>query len=112
MAKVVRLSDYRRSNRRVSFSRHELRQLLDVYTRRVMSGEWRDYAIDHQAGMAVFSIFRHSADGPLFRVAKVAGRGERQDEYLVVSGPQRLKSGATIAEVLSVFDRRKLELVT
>ena len=112
MAKVVRLSDYRRSNRRVTFNRQELRQLLDVYTRRVMSGEWRDYAIDHQAGMAVFSIFRHTADGPLFRVAKVAGPGERPDEYLVVSGPRRLKSGSTIDEVLSIFDRRKLELVT
>lgn len=105
MAKLLRLADYRRAGRRVSFNQQELRELLNVYSRRVVTGEWRDYAIDHQVGMAVFSIFRHSCDAPLFRVAKVAGRGGG-DEYMVVSGRERLKSGRTIAEVLSVFDRR------
>ena len=111
MAKVLRLADYRRANRRVSFSQQELRELLNVYSRRVVTGEWRDYAIDHLAGMAVFSIFRHTCDAPLFRVAKVAGRGGG-DEYMVVSGLERLKSGRTIREVLSVFDGKRLELVT
>lgn len=110
MAKVLRLADYRRSDRRVYFNQQELRELLDVYSRRVVTGEWRDYAIDHQVGMAVFSIFRHSCDAPLFRVAKLAGRGGG-DEYMIVSGRERLKSGSSIAEVLTLFDRKALELV-
>lgn len=111
MAKLFRLTDYRRNNRRVSFSQQELRQLLNVYSRRVVTGEWRDYAIDHQPGMAVFSIFRHTRDAPLFKVAKVAGRGDRNDEYVVVSGVQKLVSGTSIGEVLRVFERKALELV-
>ncbi len=111
MAKVLRLSDYRRARRRVTFDQQELRELLSVYSRRVVTGEWRDYAIDHMAGMAVFSIFRHSCEAPLFRIAKLAGRGSG-DEYIVVSGLERLKSGHSIGEVLSVFDRKRLEAVT
>lgn len=111
MAKVLRLADYRRSSRRVSFSQPELRELLNVYSRRVVTGEWRDYAIDHLTGMAVFSIFRHTSDAPLFRVAKLAGRAGG-DEYMVVSGMERLKSGRSIGEVLSVFESKRLELVT
>ena len=111
MAKLFRLTDYRRKGRRVSFSQQELRQLLDVYSRRVVTGEWRDYAIDHQAGMAVFSIFRHTRDAPLFKVAKVAGRDEKHVEFVVVSGVQKLVSGTSIGEVLEVFDRKTLELV-
>lgn len=111
MAKVLRLADYRRAKRRVSFDQQELRELLNVYSRRVVSGEWRDYAIDNLAGMAVFSIFRHSCDAPLFRVAKLAGRAGG-DEYVVVSGMERLKSGRSIREVLSVFEPKRLELVT
>ena len=111
MAQLLRLADYRRVKRRVSFSQQELRELLNVYSRRVVTGEWRDYAIDHLTGMAVFSIFRHSCDAPLFRVAKVAGRSGG-DEDVVVSGMERLKSGRSIREVLSVFEAKRLELVT
>ncbi len=34
----------RRAN--ISFNRQELSQILNVYGRKVASGEWRDYAID------------------------------------------------------------------
>ena len=43
MTKPIRLSDYRkRGKSRVTFDKYELRQLLNVYSRRVASGEWRD----------------------------------------------------------------------
>ena len=88
---------------RTFFSRQEMRLLLDVYSRRVASGEWRDYAMDQFGNCAVFSIFRHSYDAPLFSVTKrVDGR---RCDYLVSSGPQRLKQASSLAEALSVFDR-------
>ncbi|MFN4089376.1 MAG: DUF2794 domain-containing protein [Alphaproteobacteria bacterium] len=112
MAKVLRLSDIARSRRPVYFNQQELRDLLDVYSRRVMTGEWRDYAIDHNPGMAVFSIFRNTRDVPIFRLAKLAGRGDAPNEYVLVSGYQKLKSASTIREALSVLAKpRRLELV-
>ena len=72
---------------------------------RVASGEWRDYAIDFRPGMAIFSIFRHTAEQPLFAIAKVprgpAGRG-----YVVYNGPRKLAHGDTLEDVLRVFDRK------
>ncbi len=103
MATVFRLADYRTGGRPVYFNRAELRELLNVYSRRVSDGEWRDYAIDHKTGMAVFSIFRHAAEAPLFSVAKVAHRGEA--EYLVATGRRLLKRSHCIVEALSVFER-------
>lgn len=100
----VRLSDYRKSKNRVFFDRYELRRLLEVYSRRVMSGEWRDYAIDQRGGTAVFSVFRHSFDSPLFAIAKRSD-GKRC-AYQVFSGPRKLKQSATIEDALSVFDRQ------
>ena len=104
MAKLVRLSDHRRSKaRRVSFDRQELRQLLDVYSRRVASGEWKDYAIDMRHGAAIFSIFRHTFDRPVFAVAKRANG--RKCDYLLFSGLEQIKRGQSIGEVLSTFDK-------
>jgi hypothetical protein len=75
---------------------------------RVASGEWRDYAIDFRPGMAVFSIFRHTAEQPLFAIAKVAGTNA--GGYMVYNGPRKLAQSDTLEDVLSVFDR-KLKLL-
>ena len=52
-----------RSSRRgdISFDRRELTQILNVYGRKVASGEWRDYAIDTLREKAVFSVFRRAS---------------------------------------------------
>ena len=111
MSKVVQLENFRRAKRRVSFDKRELRESMEVYSRRVASGEWRDYAIDHEAGMAVFSIFRSAHEFPLYRVAKIAGRSPaEQTEWVVVSHGKRLKRSTSLPDVLSVFDKT-LEVV-
>jgi len=38
----------------VSFDRNELREIFDLYGRKVAGGEWRDYAIDFSPQKAVF----------------------------------------------------------
>ncbi len=105
-ASLVRFGDQRRHRQRATFNRAELSQLLAVYSQRVAQGEWRDYAIDHMEGVAVFSIFRHTHETPLFSVAKYPGRGNRQTDYAVFAGRQRLKRATSLAEVLGVFERK------
>ena len=109
MAKLYRLASTRRQAGSTFFDRHELNQLLSLYSRRVASGEWRDYAIDQKGGSAVFSVFRHSQDAPVFRIAKRAAGGTPESaahgEYLVLSGRETLKQAASMREALSVFGR-------
>lgn len=103
MSHVVRLSDVQRQRRgRVAFSRAELSQLLNIYSRRVARGEWRDYAIDHGVAMAAFSIFRHSYERPVYVVAKLVG--PRGAHFAVFDHQNNsINRGETLAEVLSVF---------
>lgn len=105
MSEMPRLSDYRkRGNQRVFFNRRELRKLLDLYSRRVATGEWRDYALDQYGPMAVFSIFRHSFDQPLYSIAKrAAGQG---CEFVVFCGRRQLNHGKTVDEALAVLERQ------
>lgn len=111
MTQLLRLSDYRRSNRRVYFNRSELSQLLALYSSRVSTGEWRDYAIDHSVGAAIFSIFRHTHDRPLFSIVKFGGVGGRPADYALFTGRRRLKRAGSLADILPMFDR-KLKIIT
>ena len=105
MATVFRLSDLRRRVRPVFFSRAELNQLLSLYSRQVMRGEWRDYAIDQHDGTALFSVFRHSQEGALYTVVKTAASAGRQGDFALMSGRCRLASGA-LADVLRGLKRQ------
>jgi len=101
MNTVLRLADFRRKQRRIFFSRSELHQLLSIYSRQVARGEWRDYAIDQHEGAAVFSVFRHTHESPLFTIVKAAPGTGRQGDYAVLQGRSRLASGAALGEVLA-----------
>ena len=104
MSTLYRLADQKARRRIVSFDQRELSRLLNLDSLRVASGEWRDYAIDFRPGMAVFSIFRHTAEQPLFAIAKVPGTA--QGGYMVYNGPRKLAHGDSLEDVLCVFDRK------
>ena len=105
MSKLYRINDFRQDHRRKAFfDRNELNQLLSLYSRRVASGEWRDYAIDQANGRATFSVFRHTHDTPLFSIAKQ--RTRKGWEFRVLSGPERLSSAHTLTKALRIFERQ------
>jgi hypothetical protein len=109
-ATVLALGDYRTKRRTVYFTRFELNQLLGLYSRHVARGVWRDYAIDHRDGMALFSVFRHTHEAPAYRIVKTASPA-RPAEFAVQSGRQRLRVSASLADVLDFF-RTRLTLVS
>ena len=90
----------------IAFDRRELQQILDLYGRKVAAGEWRDYAIDHLREKAVFSIFRRTAEVPLYRIEKDPKLARRQGLYSVIAATGLiLKRGHDLAHVLRVLDR-------
>jgi hypothetical protein len=94
----------------VTFDRSELNRILGVYGRMVAAGEWRDYALDFLEDAAVFSIFRHAAEMPLFRIEKQPKLRAKQGQYSVVAaGGMILKRGHDLAQVLTIFDKKLLK---
>src|SRR5579863_8569688 len=69
----------------ISFDRQELRDIFDLYGRMVAAGEWRDYAMDFTSQKAVFSIYRRSAEFPLYRIEKNPKTARKQGAYSVVT---------------------------
>jgi hypothetical protein len=100
MSNVFRLNELRRQ-KRVFFTRGELNQLLSLYSRQVMRGEWRDYAIDQRDGAVLFSMFRRSQELPLFTVMKTPPGTSRQGDYALLSGGQKIATGGTLADVMA-----------
>lgn len=90
----------------IAFNRNELTQILNVYGRKVASGEWRDYAIDMLREKAVFSVFRRASETPLYRIEKAPKLARRQGAYSVIAATGLiLKRGSDLGRVLRALDR-------
>ena len=109
-ATVSSLRDYRAKRRPQFFTRAELNQLLGLYSRNVSRGVWRDYAIDHRDGQALFSIFRHTHESAAYTIVKSLSPAASAAEFIVLSGRQHLRAARSLAEALDYF-RSKLALV-
>ena len=95
----------------VSFDRMELREILNLYGRKVAEGEWRDYAMDFLPHKAVFSVFRRTSEFPLYRIEKDPKLARKQGAYCVVAATGLiLRRGPDLARVIAVLDR-KVKLV-
>ena len=96
----------------VTFDRIELGIILGLYGRMVAAGEWRDYGISHLKEVAVFAVFRKTAETPLYRIEKRPRLRNRQGLYSVVGmDGQVLKRGHDLKAVLRVLERKLIRLV-
>lgn len=92
---------------RVMFHRTELSVILGLYGRMVAAGLWRDYGISILRDAAVFSVFRHTAENPVYRIEKRPRLAQKQGQYAVIGmDGQILKRGNDLTTVLRVLDRK------
>lgn len=97
---------------RVHFHRTELSVILSLYGRMVAAGEWRDYGISALKDTAVFSVFRRTAEHPLYRIEKRPKLRLKQGQYVVLSmDGQILKRGNDLRQVLRVLERKLIRAV-
>jgi len=92
---------------RVSFNRRDIDTLMQFYSARVGTGEWRDYAMDMLHDRAVFSVFRRASEVPVYTVEKTPKLARKQGEWALINANGLiLKRGHDLKQVLKVLDKK------
>jgi len=92
---------------RVSFQRRDIDTLMQFYSARVGTGEWRDYAMDMLKDRAVFSVFKRASEVPIYTVEKQPKLARKQGEWSVINASGLvLKRGHDLKQVLKVLDKK------
>ena len=85
---------------------------MSLYGRMVAAGKWRDYGISPLKDVAIFSIFRRTAEHPIYRIEKRPKMLMKQGVYAVIGMDGRiLKRGNDLKAVLRVLERKMIKLV-
>jgi len=109
---TVQMPSQFQAPQQTAFHRQELNVILGLYGRMVAAGEWRDYGLSHLRDVAVFSVFRRTAENPLYRIEKRPKLRLRQGQYAVIGmDGQILKRGNDLRQVLRVLERKLIRAV-
>lgn len=96
----------------VAFHRTELSLILGVYGQMVAAGEWRDYGMSFLRDVAIFSVFRRTAEHPIYRIEKRPKLRGKQGMYSVIAmDGQILKRGHDLKTVLRVLERKLIRAI-
>ena len=102
---VSRVSSPKKLRRQLYFSRTELSHILATYSARVASGDWRDYALDHMDGVALFSIFRHTHETPLFVIEKKQRHPKEKPQFILRDRSRILCRSNNVSDVTGHFSK-------
>ena len=95
------------NNHNLYFSKNELTKILNVYSKGVSKGNWKDYALDSKIDNAIFSIYRHTQDKPMFQIIKNSQKGFRnKPSFYIKKGEEIISKNKSLFTILSSFEKK------
>ena len=91
----------------IFFSKLELTSILNLYSKQVSKGHWRDYALDSKIDNAIFSIYRHTQDKPMYQIIKNSQKGFRnKPSFYIKKGEEFMSKSNSLFTILSNFEKK------
>ena len=91
----------------IFFSKLELTSILCLYSKQVSRGFWKDYALDSQNGTAIFSIFRHTHDKPIYQIIKKRLKGLKNiNEFYILKDSELISKSTDLLTILNKFEKK------
>ena len=95
---------------KVFFSKSELQIILQIYSKQVSSGIFRDYSIDHSKQKAIFSFFRSTFDKPLFQIEKKNNvKSKLLFDFSITYKHKIIETSVSLSQILKKLEK-KLEI--
>ena len=89
--------------KKVYFSKIELASILNIYSRNVSRGVWKDYALDHNNSSAIFSVFRSSFECAVLEIHKK--KVSNGFEYSIIKNKKIMYTSKDLSKVLSQTEK-------
>ena len=92
----------------VRFKKEELNLIMEVYSRKISTGEWKDYSISFQKNYAVFSIHKSVKFTPFYQIKK---NSLRKKVYTLLHNNSIVLCSNTLNVIVNHLRKPSLKLV-
>ena len=107
ISNVLKLSRNKNHTKIIFFSKLELTSILSLYSKQVSRGFWKDYAMDSQNETAIFSIFRHTHDKPIYQIIKKRLKGLKNiNEFYILKDIEIISKSSDLLTILNKFEKK------
>ena len=65
------------------FVKKELRIILNLYAKKVSSGDWKDYGLTISVKQVGFSVFKNTAENAMYKICKNFKPNNKNFKYLI-----------------------------
>ena len=94
----------------IFFSKKELSSILNLYSKQVSKGFWKDYALDNHVEDAIFSAYKHSHDKPIYQIIKKSRKGIRNKPHFYIKKNEVIISKSNDLNILLSKFEKKLSI--
>ena len=93
--------------KKVFFSKSELTSILNLYSKQVSKGLWKDYALDNHSETAIFSVFKHTHDKPIYQIMKKRFKGlKNKCEFCILKDAALISKSSDLLNILNKLEKK------
>ena len=94
------------------FIKRELQTILNLYARKVSSGDWKDYGLSINKRGITFDIYQRASEKPVYRISKNLNPKNRTEKFYVLDKNGRIvKKSENLDKLINRIEWTKLKLV-
>tara|TARA_B100000886_G_C20398618_1_gene481573 strand:+ start:624 stop:929 length:306 start_codon:yes stop_codon:yes gene_type:complete len=91
----------------VRFKKAEINEIMDLYSKKISIGEWKDYSISFKDDQAIFSIHKSHKLGPIFQIKK----NKNKNFFVLNKQNNTIKTSGSLKNLLQYLKKPSLKLV-
>ncbi len=103
---MTNLSHIKKFKKPYYFSRKELSVILSIYSSKVATGDWRDYALDNSSETASFSIYKHAHETPVLIIEKRRLRTGSKPVFLLHNKFKIISKSDSLEKVINYLNNQ------
>ena len=94
------------------FFKRELQTILNLYARKVSSGDWRDYGLSINKREVTFDIYQRASEKPVYRISKNLNPKNKTEKFYILDKNGRIvKKSENLDKLINKVEWTNLKLV-
>ena len=94
------------------FIKKELQIILNLYARKVSSGDWKDYGLSVNKKEITFDVYQRASEKPIYRISKnLDPKNKSERFYILDRNGMIVKKSESLDALINKIEWTKLKLV-
>ena len=94
------------------FIKKELQAILDLYAKKVSSGDWKDYGLSINKKEITFNIYKRASERPIYKISKNLNPKSKSDRFYVLDRNDKIiKKAENLQSLINKIEWTNLRLI-